>query len=181
MATSSLPGCLQWLADVSSVGVSAASGRIGPIVPVGTGMIGGGGQVIVFDGPEVSFDESVYTQRIWIGHDPVNQEVAAASSEQEFAAINQAQSRYETFDITLACQDYSGDTTMKTHRNNVYALMAQIELFVRGMNGYPGDSAMGGACMYSQVAGPTELYYEQMADGASATLIFHITGKARLT
>lgn len=167
MTTSKVAAALDWLVGACQAGVTPVGGSTVP--------------VFISDGPLITEDPAVFPQRLMIGGDVLAPGEAVAEAEQEFAAINQARSRYETFHLVCSAEDWSGDTTMKTRRDNVYALVAQVELLIRGVNNNPGDTTMGGAVMYSQISGPMQLHQTQDPNGASAVLIFRISAKARLT
>lgn len=167
MTTSAIPAALDWL-------VNACSG--GAIAPTGGNTIA----VYIQDGPLVTLDPTVFPQRLAIGWDGLAPGEPAAVGEQEFAAINLARTRNEEFHIWCTAEDWSGDTSMKPRRDNVWALVAQVELLIRGVNGNPGDATMGGTVLYSQITA-TKFTEDQGASGAYATVAFQISAKARLT
>lgn len=167
MTTSAIPAAIDWL-------VAKCQASITPTDGVSQ-------KVFISDGPLITLDPMVYPQRLMIGGDPTKPDEVAAEGEQEFAAINQARTRNEEFHIVCAAEDWSGDTTMKTRRDNVFALVAQVETFIRGVNGNPGDATMGGTVLFAGISGPMHLHQAQDASGASATVIFRISAKARLT
>lgn len=167
MTTSAIGNAIDWLVGAAQAGIT----------PVGTETQ----QVYITDGPPATQDYLVRPQRIGIGLNLLDPAHPAAEGEQEFGAINQARTRYETFMIVCSAEEWSGDTNLKPRRQTVFALMAQMELLIRGVNGNPGDTTMGGAVMYSQIGGPISFDYRQDPSGASAVLVFHIAAKARLT
>lgn len=167
MSTSAIPAAMDWLVGACKTNVVAVGGVQGP--------------VFISDGPLITLDPLVYPQRLMIGGDTINVGEPAAEGEQEFAALNQARTRNETFHIVCTAEDWSGDTTMQARRSNVFALVRQVELLVRGVAGNPGDATMGGSVLFAGISGPMQVHQVQDGNGASATVTFRIAAKARLT
>lgn len=142
-------------------------------------------QVYVSDGPPVTADAQAFSQRIAVGHNVADPAAQAVESEQDFAALNQARSRYEVLTVTLSAETWTGDTSaVKTCRDNLYSLVGQVELLLRGSptatgGPGPGDASLGGAVMYSQIL-RTQYHQAQDENGFSALMIFDIQAKARL-
>lgn len=134
----------------------------------------------VFDGIPPSATELTYPQRIYIGYSPVNPELPIATGDQDFAALG-ARSRNEHFAIVCAAEYWSGDPTIKPLRDGAFAVLAQVELLLRGTGGNPGDCTLGGAVLYAQISGGIEVHQGQTTSGASCLVQFHITCRARLT
>ncbi|WP_051943879.1 hypothetical protein [Streptacidiphilus rugosus] len=134
----------------------------------------------VFDGPPATDTALDLDDRIWIGFDPVNEGVPAVTGDQEFAALG-ARSRNETFEIVCAVEHWSGDSTFRGLRDGAFALLAQVEMLLRGTGGQPGDCTLGGAVLYAQVSGGIELHQSSTANGAAVLVLFHISCRARLT
>ena len=129
------------------------------------------------------------TQRLWVGsggYKPAGEmDDAAASSDQGFAFLDQARTRDNQIEVQLAAEAISGDTTMATARAGAFAVMAAVELLLRGMPGTspasPGDATMGGLVRWSEVAGPIELSQGQITSGAVALVKFRVSAFVRLT
>ena len=144
-----------------------------------------GKDVAVFEGFYIADSELTLQSRIWIGYDPINPANPAAEGTQEFAALNQARSRNETFSIVCAVESWTGnaDNATATVRANVFALLAQFELLLRGTaaSAGPGDTTLGGKVLWSQVTGPIIFDYVGDDSGVLGQLSFHVACAARLT
>lgn len=147
--------------------------------------------VSVIDGQPVTQDilvvnETGLTQRLWIGSAGFSEGLtAAAASHQGFTFLDQARTRDDDFDVQCAAEAVAGDSVMAGARAGAFAVMAAVELMLRGSPGTtppsPGDASMGGLVYWSEVSGPIELEQEQAQSGAIALVKFHVTGYARLT
>jgi hypothetical protein len=139
--------------------------------------------VSIFDGPQpVSIWQSM-EQVLFIGADPANLTEATGDVDQAFAtALDSGRLRDEDGVITCAAQHWSGDTTIKPHRDGAAAIVAGAELLLRGTpaKGGPGDASMGGLCLWSQVTGPYQWYPSQRSSGAAVLVVFRISYRARL-
>jgi hypothetical protein len=149
--------------------------------------------VTVIDGQPATQDvlalnSTGLTQRLWIGSSGYvtsGSTDAAAISQQGFAFIDQARTRDNDIDVNCAAEAIAGDSVMAEARNGAFAVMAAIELMLRGYPGTtpasPGDTTMGGLVKWSEVTGPVELEQEQSSQGAIALVKFHVTAYTRLT
>ena len=149
--------------------------------------------VVVIDGQPATQDvlvvnETGLTQRLWVGSSGYvtsGQVDSAAMSQQGFALIDQARTRDNDVDIAMAAEAISGDTVMAEARAGAFAVMAAVELLLRGYPGTtpasPGDTTMGGLVNWSEVTGPIELMQEQSSQGAIALVKFRVTAYKRLT
>lgn len=149
--------------------------------------------VVVIDGQPATQDVLVVnpgglTQRLWIGSSGYvqsGQTDSAAMSQQGFAFIDQARTRDNDIDIAMAAEAISGDSVMAEARAGAFAVMAAVELLLRGSPGTspasPGDATMGGLVYWSEVTGPIELMQEQSSQGAIALVKFRVTAFVRLT
>jgi len=162
--TSQIPAVTDWL--VGAAGNSAALAG-----------------VAVFDGPQVPAATQSMESVLWIGADPADLGGAAAEATQDWPVMDYARTRDEDGVITCSAQHWSGDTTIKTHRDGAAGIVAAVELLLRGTpgTGGPGDASMGGLVMWSGVAGPYQWYPRQVAAGALMLVTFRITYRARLT
>ena len=162
---------------------SAASVSLGALAPVPVKIIDG--QPATADVLTVS--PSGLTQRLWIGApgDVLGRMTDAASSDQGFAFLDQARTRDNQIDVQCAAEAISGDTVMAEARAGAYAVLAAVELMVRGsLNtspASPGDSTMGGLVQWSEVTGPIELLQGQIDQGACALVKFRVSAFIRLT
>lgn len=139
--------------------------------------------VTVADGPQPPAATQDMQQVLWIGADPASLGDVAAEADQDWPVLDHARTRDENGTITCAAQHWSGDTTIKTHRDGAAAIVAAVELLLRGdtLTGGPGDASMGGLVMWSGVSGPYQWYPRQVASGALVLVVFRITYRARLT
>jgi len=134
----------------------------------------------VVDGPVVTDTMETATSRIWVGADPDNPDAPAAEGDQEFAALG-ARSRNETFAIVNTVDFWSGNTVAAPVRAGAFALLRTFELLIRGTNGNPGDTRMGGAVLWSQIAGDVAYHQIDSSDGLIGRIVFHVSCMARLT
>jgi hypothetical protein len=139
-------------------------------------------QVYVFDGPQPSKALSGVERALWIGWDPASEGQPAAGATQDFAFLDSGRTRDEDGEITCTAQHWSGDTTVKVHRDGCAAIVAGVELLLRGTPaaGGPGDASMGGLVLWSGVTGPYEWYPAQVPNGAQVLCVFKIAYRARL-
>jgi len=138
--------------------------------------------VHVFDGPNPSKTLSGLSRALWIGFNPANQGEPAATASQDFAFLDAGRTRDEDGVIDCAAQFWSGDTTVKTARDGCDAIVAAVELLLRGtpQTGGPGDASMGGLALWSGVTGPFDWHPAQVTKGAVVLCVFRIAYRARL-
>lgn len=138
--------------------------------------------VIVIDGPEETADTLAEPLHLWIGWDQEATGGPDAEATQDWPVMDHARTRDENGTITCTADAWSGDTRMKTQRDSCAAIVAAVELLLRGdtLTGGPGDASMGGLVMWSGVAGPFQWVPRQTADGAGCSCVFRVTYRARL-
>jgi hypothetical protein len=139
-----------------------------------------GTTVQVMDGPPISGTESTAQDQLWIGYSPVSPDLPAVAGDQDFAALG-ARSRNETYAIVCCLVQWSGDPTMQSLRDSAFALLGTFELLLRGTGGNPGDCTLGGAVLFSQLAGGIEVVPTEDTTGAGLAIQFHVRCRARLT
>jgi hypothetical protein len=149
--------------------------------------------VVIIDGQPATQDVLAanpdgLTQRLWVGSSgwvASGQMDPAGSSHQGFSFLDQARTRDDQVDIAMAAEAIAGDTTMPDARNGAFAVMAAVELMLRGSPGTtpasPGDATMGGLVQWSEVTGPIDLEQGQISQGACALVKFRVTAFVRLT
>lgn len=149
--------------------------------------------VVIIDGQPVNQDVLVLngtglTQRLWIGSSGYvtsGQVDSAASSEQGWPFLDQARTRDNDITVACAAEAIAGDSVMAEARAGAFAVMAAIELLLRGRPGTspasPGDTTMGGLVKWSEVCAPIELGQEQASQGAIAVVKFRVSAYMRLT
>jgi hypothetical protein len=149
--------------------------------------------VTIIDGQPATQDALIdnpagLTQRLWIGsggYAAPGQPTAAATSEQGFSFLDQARSRDDQINVAMAGEAIAGDGVMADARAGAFAVMAVIELLLRGSPGTipasPGDATMGALVQWSEVVGPVELLEQQTSQGALALVRFRVSAFIRLT
>lgn len=165
--TSVVPQVIDWL-----VAAALASPNLGanPTAPV-----------TVYDGLQ-SFPGSQETRVLWVGGDPAAPGDPIAEASQTLAAGTQARKFDEDGAIAMTAQYWSGSTVNKVNRDGAAAIVAGVELLLRGLarTGGPGDAEMGGLVYQSFVSGPYDWRQSQRSDGGSCLVTFHIVYLARL-
>lgn len=139
--------------------------------------------VTVFDGPQPVTAWQAIEQILWIGADPVNLADMGAEATQDWPVLGDfGRTKDEDGSVTCACRHWSGDTAVKPHRDGAAAILAGVELLLRGepAQGGPGDITMGGLVMWAGLNGPVQWYPRQVAGGAQVICVFRIVYKARL-
>jgi hypothetical protein len=149
--------------------------------------------VVIIDGQPATEDvltvnETGLTQRLWVGSSgyvPSGTMDAASTAQQGFAFLDQGRTRDNVIDVACAAEAVAGDAVMAEARAGAFAVMAAVELMLRGsLNtspASPGDSTMGGLVQWSEVAGPIDLEQGQISQGAVALLKFRVSAFTRLT
>lgn len=138
----------------------------------------------VTEGPFLSDTALTPPARVWIGFDPTSSSDAAGEAEQEFATIAQARSRNETGEIVCCIEYWTGnaDNPAAQARVGAFGLLATFELLLRGSpTTGPGDTTMGGAVKWSQVAGSLAFSYDSDDAGMIGRIVFHVQYMQRLT
>lgn len=140
-------------------------------------------KVSVFDGPQVPAATQSLERVLWIGADPAALGDPAAHADQAWGPMDHGRTRDEDGSIVIAAQHWNGDTSNKVHRDGAAAIIAGVELLLRGLpkDGGPGDLTMGGLVWRSEVTGPFEWYQRQRADGALCLVTCFVTYRTRLT
>jgi hypothetical protein len=138
--------------------------------------------VRVIDGPAVTADTLAEPLHLWIGWDQATGSGAGADAVQMWPVLDHARTRDEEGTVVCTADAWSGDTTSKTQRDACAAIVAGVEVLLRGdpNAGGPGDASMGGLVLWSGVAGPFEWYPRQSPEGAGCACVFRVTYRARL-
>lgn len=163
VATSSIPAAIDYL-------VSAATAAFP--------------DVLVLDGGPRSTDQQSFQDIVSIGWDGDEQMATpAAEGDQDFAGLNRALTRNEDYRLTCSILHWDGTENYKGARDGAFGMLATFEKLLRG---YPpngtGDTSLGGAVLWSHVAGGVALNYTPAsANGVAAYITFHVTCRARLT
>jgi len=163
VATSTIPAAIDYLVSAATAAFPAA---------------------LVLDGGPKSTDQQSFQDIVAIGWDGDEQMATPATEgDQDFASINRALTRNEDYRIVCSILHWDGGDSYKHARDGVFGMLATFEKLLRG---YPpngtGDTSLGGAVLWSHIAGGYSLSYTPASsNGVAAYLIFHITCRARLT
>jgi hypothetical protein len=164
--TTQVPAVIDYL-----VAAAQASTQLGQADPV----------VVVLDGPQITDDTLTEPLHLWVGYDPLNPGVAAATAAQDWPVLDHARTLDEDGEITCAAEAWSGTPVMKTQRDACDAIVAAVALLLRGTPaaGGPGDTQMGGLVFWSRVQAG-EWYQRPSQGGISVMHVFKVMYQARL-
>lgn len=130
-------------------------------------------EVAIVDGPEaVNYTQR---QRLYVGWRPDGE--AAVSLQQEFNAAG-ARTRNEAFAISCYAEARAGDKDMKARRDEVFALVGEVETALRATNEVPTAPTLNGTVLWAHLTAG-DLAQEQ-AEGSIAGLAFTVTCQARI-
>jgi hypothetical protein len=163
--TSAVPAVIDYL-----VAKAKASPLLGAASPV----------VNVFDGVQPPVVTRALNQVLWIGCDPTQPDAAWADATQSWAVMDHARTKDEDGVITCSARHWSGDPSVKVHRDGAAAIVAGVEQLLRGDgNTGPGDATMGRLALWSGTdVGRWET--RQLAGGVAVLVTFTIVYRARL-
>ncbi|MFI7137195.1 hypothetical protein ACIBQ5_05330 [Streptomyces massasporeus] len=129
--------------------------------------------VAIVDGPaSINITE---LRRIHVGYAPGAD--AAVSLQQEFNGAG-ARTRNETFTISGYAEARAGDKDMQARRNEVFALVGEIEHALRASNEAPEAPTLNGAVLWAHLT--TGDLQQIQAEGSVAGLAFMVTCQARI-
>ena len=136
--------------------------------------------VSVFDGVQPPAATQSLNRVLWIGADPTQPDGVFADGAQAFAVLDHARTKDEDSTITCSAQHWSGDPSVKVHRDGAAAILAGVEDLLRGDGRTgPGDATMGRLVMWSGVdVGRWET--RQLAGGVAVLVVFTVIYRARL-
>lgn len=130
-------------------------------------------EVAVVDGPP-SVNLTTLRQ-IYVGWQPSGE--AAVSIEQQFNGAG-ARTRNEAFAISGYLEARSGDTNMQDRRNEVFAMLGEIETALRATDVAPTAPTLNGTVLWAHLtAGDLN---QVQAEGSLAGLAFTVTCQARI-
>lgn len=119
--------------------------------------------------PSGSANES---QMLFIGADPDDD--IGAVGQQDFNAAG-AVSRDERFLITCTAWAWAGSVDIKGRRDEAFAIVAAVEQLIRS------NVSLGGAVLYSRMAGVSRYSPRQQSTGAAVVVVFAVEARAYLT
>lgn len=130
-------------------------------------------EVRIVDGPEST--NLTDLKRIHVGWHPGAE--SAVSLQQEFNSAG-ARTRDEAFAISCYAEARSGDTDMKARRDEVFALVGEVETALRATNAAPTLPTLNGTVLWAHLtAGDLT---QMQAEGSLAGLAFTVTCQARI-
>ncbi len=137
-----------------------------------------GATTTVVDGPPLSWGPLQVAQPavsetsyLFIGAHPDDD--TSITGEQDFNAAG-AVSRDEQVTIFCTIYVFSGDQVMKVTRDAGFAVLGQVEQFIRS------DPSLGGAVLYSRMGAVQSVDQRQTEDGTDVTVVFTIAARAYL-
>jgi hypothetical protein len=163
--TSRVPAVIDWL--VSGAQGSALIGAASPAV-------------IVIDGPTQTPDTETEPLHLWVGADPEQLTAAGMDFTQSWPVLDYARTKDEDGTVVLVADAWGGGDSAKTVRDQCAAIVAGVELLVRG-NGStgPGDASMGGLVLWSSVD-VGQWRQRKTQQGAGCSCVIQVTYRARL-
>lgn len=129
--------------------------------------------VAIVDGPESVNAASL--QRIHIGWQPGAD--TAVSLQQSFNAAG-ARTRDEVFEIACYAEARAGNTDIQGRRNEVFALVGEVETALRATNEAPTAPTLNGTVLWAHLTAG-DLTQVQL-EGSAAGLAFTVTCQARI-
>lgn len=137
--------------------------------------------VAVYDGPNPTTDALASQRLLWIGYDPQNPGMEAATIATDWPVLDFARTEDEDAEITCAAEYWSGSTVMKANRDACAAIVEAVADLLRGTpgTGGPGDTTMGGLVFWSRVTAAA-WGQVQKDDGVSVVCVFKVQYRARL-
>lgn len=127
----------------------------------------------VVDGPTAV--NLTQKRRIHIGWSPAGE--SAVSIQQQFNGAG-ARTRDEAFDISGYAEARLGDKDMKLARDQVFALVGEIEQALRASNEAPEAPTLNGTVLWAHLT--TGDLHQSQAEGITAGLAFTVTCQARI-
>lgn len=114
-------------------------------------------------------------RRLYVGWQPDGE--AAVALEQQFNAAG-ARTRDEAFAISCYAEARSGDKDIKARRDEVFALVGEVETALRATNEAPMAPTLNGTVLWAHLtAGDLT---QVQAEGTRAGLAFTVTCQARI-
>ena len=166
MTTTSLtPAVIDYLVTAATNSVSLGASVSAPVK--------------IHDGPPVNGEELIQPRHLYIGWDQVAGG-GEPSAVQAWPVLDKARTRDEDGTVICTADAWSGDTVMKTQRDACAAIVAAVELLLRGDGTTgPGDARMGGLVFWSAVD-TMQWHYRQDPLRAGCACVFTVTFRSRL-
>lgn len=130
-------------------------------------------EVDVIDGPGAVN----YTQlrRLYVGWQPSGE--SAVQLTQDFNSAG-ARTRDEAFTITCYAEARAGDKDMKARRDEVFALVGEVETALRATGAAPTAPTLNGTVLWAHLTAGDLV--QAQAEGSIAGLAFTVTCQARI-
>jgi hypothetical protein len=130
-----------------------------------------GAGINTIDGPKISGD---YSNAVWIGYDGDGEstDFRSATIEQQWAGLGQ-RVRNERFDIQCSAYAIDGDGSVKSARDAVFALVAQVESTLRGNP----SLGLSSPCVAQYALG--DLFTEPLDKGVQCRVPFTVSVETR--
>ena len=130
-------------------------------------------EVDIIDGPAaVNYTR---LQRLYVGWQPGDE--SAVQLQQAFNAAG-ARTRDEAFTISCYAEARAGDKDMKARRDEVFALVGEVELALRATNDAPTAPTLNGTVLWAHLTAGDLTQTQQQ--GSLAGLAFTVTCQARI-
>lgn len=160
-----VPAVIDWL--VTAAKASPLLGHASPAVSV-------------FDGVQPPAATQALNRVLWVGADPTQPDGPFGDNVQSWPVMDHARTKDEDGNVTCAAQHWSGDPSVKAHRDAAASILAGAELLLRGDGRTgPGDATMGGLVMWSSTDS-ARWETRQLAGGVAVLVVFTIAYRARL-
>lgn len=114
-------------------------------------------------------------RRIHIGWAPTAEQ--AVELQQEFSSAG-ARTRDEAFVITCFAESRGGDKDMAFRRNEVFAMVGEVEQALRGTDVAPTAPTLNGSVLWAELTAGN--LSQSTSEGANAGLVFSVSCRARI-
>jgi hypothetical protein len=129
--------------------------------------------VAVVDGQ--SAVNSTTRRRIHVGWSPAAE--SAVALQQSFNAAG-ARTRDEAFEITCYAEARTGDKDLKNVRDQVFALVGEVEQALRASDAEPEAPTLRGTVLWAHLT--TGDLLQSVTEGSTAGVVFSVTCQARI-
>lgn len=136
--------------------------------------------VIVIDGPTQTPDTETGLLHLWVGADPEQLTATGMDFAQSWPVMDKGRTRDEDGAVMLVADAWNGGDSAKTVRGQCAAIIAGVELLLRGDGTTgPGDMTMGGLVFWSSVD-VGQWRQRKTQQGAGCSCVLQVTYRARL-
>jgi hypothetical protein len=129
--------------------------------------------LVIVDGPSsINFTQR---RRLYVGWHPGAE--SSVQLEQSFNGAG-ARTRDEAFEISCYAEARAGDKDMKTRRDEVFAIVGEVETALRATNEAPAAPTLNGTVLWAHLT--TGDLTQAQTEGTLAGLAFTVTCQARI-